>query len=299
MISKLVVMSLLFTTSLSSTFAQNSKYSEKPILRTSALKINVEDMDKALSFYGDKLGFEIADRSGYPQEVVLKTSDNFKLILAKVKKLRKTEDTDTRVGMTLQVNDLNQAIEKMKSLEVEFAEKQPRKEGVGNAIYIVDPFGRKISLMHETIVKNDPFKEPKVYNFGLYVSDMNAGREFYENKLGFIARSERYLPLDMPLGHQDKTFAFMLHYRDWVKPIKSEYPKTAPFYTIVFETNDLAQATKMMKQNNIKIITAKKGKPIVFEDPFGNISELVESVKVSLNSQKTTSTDDTVMSASV
>ncbi len=277
MFSKLIIISSLFAVACVATFAQNPKTSEKLTFRISALKINVDDMNKALAFYVDKLGFEVADRQGFPQEVVFRTDDHFKLILSKVKKLRKTEDSDTHVGLTLQVNDLDQAIAKMKSLGVEFAETKPRKEGVGNAIYIFDPFGRKISLMHEIIVKNDPFTEPKIYNFGLYIPDMSAGREFYENRLGFVARSKKYLPLDMPLGHQDKTFAFMLHYRDWVKSIKSEYPKTAPFYMIVFKTADLMQSVKEMKQNNIKIISAKKGKSVFFEDPFGNVSELFES----------------------
>src|SRR5215207_6377574 len=60
----------------------------KNSLRAWALKINVEEMDRALSFYVEKLGFEVADRSGYPREVVLKTADSFRLILNKVGRLQ-------------------------------------------------------------------------------------------------------------------------------------------------------------------------------------------------------------------
>jgi predicted enzyme related to lactoylglutathione lyase len=94
--------------------AQQSASPAKSSLRTSGLKINVDDMDKALSFYGGKLGFEIADRSDYPRQVVLKTDDSFKLILNRVALLQKAGPGDTQVGLTLQVNDLNQAIEKMR-----------------------------------------------------------------------------------------------------------------------------------------------------------------------------------------
>jgi glyoxylase I family protein len=262
--------------------AQEARSSGKVSLRTSALKINVDDIDKAISFYGDKLGFEVADRSDYPQQVVLKTDDSFKLILNKVRRLQKAGATETQVSLTLQVNDLAQAIAKMRSLNIEFAETTPRKEGVGNAIFILDPFGRKISLMHQTIVKVEPFKEPRVYNFGVLIPEMSAGRDFYADKLGFVVRSEKYLPLDLPLGHDDKTFAFMLHYRPGVTSIKSEYPKAAPFLTMVFETADLSQTVMELRKKKVNIIAPKSSRQkkfVVLADPFGNVSEIVESPK--------------------
>lgn len=262
--------------------AQEAKSPGKVSLRMSTLKINVDDMDKALSFYGDKLGFEIADRTAYPQQVVLKTEDSFKLILNKVGRLQKAGAKETQVSLTLQVNDLEQAIAKMKSLNVEFAETTPRKEGVGNAIFIRDPFGRKISLMHQTIVKVEPFKEPRVYNFGVLIPDISAGRDFYAGKLGFVVRSENYLPLDLPLGHDDKSFAFMLHYRPGVASIKSEYPKAAPFLTMVFETADLSRTVMELRKKKVNIVAAKftkQEKFAVLEDPFGNVSEVIESHK--------------------
>lgn len=280
MISKMLRAGLLLVVCAAAIWAQEAKPSEKVSLRMAALKINVDDMDKAISFYGDKLGFEVAVRSDYPQQVVLKTDDNFKLILNRVKRLQKAGATESQVGLTLQVNDLEQAIEKMRSLNIGFAETTPRKEGVGNAIFILDPFGRKISLMHQTIVKVEPFKEPRIYNFGILIPDMRAGRDFYVDKLNFIVRSEKYLPLDLPLGHEDKTFAFMLHYRPGVASFKSEYPKAAPFLTMVFETADLSRLVTDLKKKRLHFITEKsfaQGKTVVLEDPFGNVSEVVES----------------------
>jgi predicted enzyme related to lactoylglutathione lyase len=246
-------------------------------LRTYGLKINVDEMDKAVSFYVGKLGFEIEDRSNYPNQVSLKTNDRIKLILNKVKKLQKIDATDTRIGLTLQVNDLDVAIARMKAAGLDFGENQKRKEGVGNAISFNDPFGRTISIMHVTIVKVEPFKEPKVYNYGVLVPDMDIARDFYGKKLGFVERSERYLPLDMPLGHADKSFGFMLHVRPNVKSVKNEYPKTFPAFTMLFETSDLSKATAEIKSKGVKIIEKKKS--VIFEDSFGNISEIVESKK--------------------
>ncbi|HKG20811.1 MAG TPA: VOC family protein [Blastocatellia bacterium] len=279
---RLLLINLLLFACCIAASAQEMKADGKPSLRTAALKINVNDMDKALSFYSGKLGFEVADRSDYPRQVVLKTDGSFKLILARVRRLQKVGATETQVGLTLQVNDLDQAIEKMKSLNVEFAETKPRKEGVGNAIFILDPFGMKISLMHQTIARVEPFEGPRIYNFGILIPDMGAAREFYTGKLGFVARSEKYLPLDLPLGHPDNTFGFMLHYRPGVTSIKSEYPQAAPFIIMVFEARDLSQTVRELKKNGVKIIASKspgRGQTIVVEDPFGNVSEVVESRK--------------------
>ncbi len=249
------------------------------LIRTHGLKINVDDVEKALSFYAGKLGFEVEDRSA--DYVVLKSGDREKLILNRVSKLGALGPRDTQLSFTLQVNDLGQTIERMKALGVEFGEKEPRKEAVGNAIFIKDPFGRRISLMHQTIVKVEPFREPKLYNFGFLVPDMQAGRDFYSGKLGFVVRSEKYLPLDLPLGHGDKSFAFMLHYRPGVVRVRSDYPRAASFNTLVFETGDLRAASAELMARGVKFLDREprrtaRGSYLAFEDPFGNVSELLE-----------------------
>lgn len=248
-------------------------------ISTRALKINVADMETAIQFYVDKLGFEIEDRSDYPRQVALKTEDRVKLLLSKVKRLQSVGPKDSHVGLTLQVNDLEKTILRMKSAGVQFGETESRKEAVGNAISIVDPFGHRISLMHQTVVNVPAFKEPRIYNFGVLVPDMNAGQSFYVNKLGFIALTQKYLPLDLPLGHQDRTFGFMLHYREGVQVLRRPDAKASPGYSIVFETEDLPAAVEAMKRNGIEIIEnhpARKAQPatVVFSDSFGNVLEL-------------------------
>jgi catechol 2,3-dioxygenase-like lactoylglutathione lyase family enzyme len=261
---------------------QRTTNDEQNLLRTYGIKLNVDDMAKAKSFYVGKLGFEIDEEKSNADEAVLKTEGQIRLILKKVSRLRKTSESDTGVSFTLQVNDLDEAIKRMRAAGVEFAENTPRKEGVGNAIYIRDPFGRKISLMHQTIVKVEPFKEPKIYNFGFYIPDMAAGREFYSTRLEFVVRSEQYLPLDLPLGHADGTFGFMLHQRDAVTSIKNGYPDTMPYNMIVFETSELAKTLEIISKKSVSIIDRARSKnerlqSVVFEDPFGNISEIVEA----------------------
>lgn len=113
------------------------EFKGKSLMATHGLKINVDDMKKALSFYVQKLGFEIEDRSDYPRRVGLRTDDRIKLILNRVERLRKTGPTDTQVGLTLQVNDLGQTI----------IRKELSKDGRPGRVVFSDPFGNISELV--------------------------------------------------------------------------------------------------------------------------------------------------------
>ncbi len=279
----IILLLIISSSHLKNSDAQVTQLDQESLIRTHGVKINVDDMKKALAFYRDKLAFEVEAGSD-PNYVVLKSADGAKLFLNRVEKLRTVKPLDTKLSFTLQVNDLDQAIARLKALGVEFGEKERRKEAVGNAIFIKDPFGRLISLMHLTLVKTEPFKEPKLYNFGFLVPDMQIGRDFYSNKLGFVVRTEKYLPLDLPLNHQNKSFAFMLHYRPGVMPIKNDQPGLAAFNTLVLETSNIATAAKDFKKKGVKILNGgsrktARGNHLLIEDPFGNVSEIIEVAK--------------------
>lgn len=249
------------------------------LIRTYGIKINVTDMDKAIYFYSGKIGFEIESKKNYPNMVVLKSNDNNKLIPNLVRNLVLEGPNDVRTGLTLQVNNYDQATELLKSKGVDFGDNVKRKEGVGYSIYFSDPFGTQLSTMQVTVYKEEPFTEPRIYNYGILIPDMEKARAFFK-KLGFVERTERYLPLDMPLGHPDNSFGFMLHYRDG---IESLHYNTAndEHIVILFQINDIEAKIKEMKKSNIKFVQSKVqqnglGKYISFRDPFGLVYELIE-----------------------
>lgn len=245
-------------------------------LRVHTVRLNVDDLDKALRFYQQTLGFEVENRE--PQQATLKTNGRVRLSLHKVAGLLKPEANQTRVSLTLQVNNLDEAIVRLTAKGVRFASKERRTEGVGFAITIIDPFERYISLMQITVGKVEPFAEPKIYNFGYYVPEMQAAREFYCGKLGFVALSEKYLPKDLPLGQAQGGFAFMLHYREGVKPVPVSSASAQPLNTLVYATDNLPAAMEQLKARNVNFTTLKKkGEKdrVRFTDPFGNPSELM------------------------
>jgi catechol-2,3-dioxygenase len=271
MLLRVLVTACLFVTFSLIIFAQQQA-STAPTIRTHAIEINVDDLQKAEDFYIGKLGFEIAERK--IGSVTLISGSAVQLVLRKAKTLHKTGADNTGVGLTLQVNDLDEAITRLKSRGIKFDEAGVRKEGVGNAISIYDPFGRRISLMHQTIVKVDPFKEPRIYNFGVKIPDMGVAREFYVNKLGLGVLNERYLPKDLPLTHADRSFAFMLHFREPSQKVKYPYPSTMAFYTMVFATKDLKALYAHLSSVGVEIVH-RSDESIAFRDPFGNVSEVV------------------------
>lgn len=270
----IVYLSVLFTHE-NNVFGQAS-----PVLRTYGIKINVTDMAKAIDFYTRQLGFEIESKIDYPKSVALKSNDSNKLILNLVGNLVEEGAKDCKAGLTLQVNDYDKAVTKMKSSGVNFGSNVKRKEGVGYSIYFSDPFGTMLSTMQVTVVKEDPFPEPRIYNYGILIPDMDKARAFFQ-KLGFVERSEKYLPLDMPLGHTDGSFGFMLHFREGIEPLHYNTANDEHI-VIMFSVTDLASSVQKLKEAGIEIIQSKiqhskLGRYVSFRDPFGMVYELIET----------------------
>lgn len=248
-------------------------------LSTYGIKINVTDMDKAVDFYSRQLGFEIESKKYYPNLVELKSNDQNKFMLRLVRNLVDEGPKDIKAGLTLQVNDYDKAVTGLKERGVDFGNNIKRKEGVGYSIYFSDPFGTQLSTMQVTVVKEEPFTEPRIYNYGILVPDMDKAREFFK-KLGFVERSERYLPLDMPLGHPDKSFGFMLHFREGTEALHYNTANDEHI-VILFKTDNLDSALDDMKKAGVetvqnKIQESELGRYISFRDPFGMVYELME-----------------------
>jgi predicted enzyme related to lactoylglutathione lyase len=150
-------------------------------IRTYGVRINVTDMDKAIDFYSRQLGFEIESKRYYPNLVELKSNDHNKLVLKLVRNLVAEGPKDVKAGLTLQVNDYDKAVAGLKERGVDFGTNVKRKEGVGYSIYFSDPFGTQLSTMQVTVVKEEPFAEPRIYNYGILVPDMDKAREFFKS----------------------------------------------------------------------------------------------------------------------
>jgi lactoylglutathione lyase len=246
-------------------------------IRPYGVKINVLDMEKARDFYCTKLGFVAdAENNGH---LFLKSGNATKLVLRKVSALPPESQTEACAGLCLQVNDLTATMNRLRAQGIDFGDESIRKEGVGNAIHVADPFGKRISLMHQTVRQVEPFPEPRIYNYGFLIPDMNRAMEFYGG-LGFVPLSQKYLPLDMPLANADRSFGFMLHYREGIEAIRHNTPDTQHI-VILFQTSDLDKTISSMKEKGVSFLQKKPvdtqlGRAICYYDPFGYLSEIVE-----------------------
>lgn len=247
-------------------------------IRAYGFKVNVTDLAKAEDFYCGKLGFQI--ESKVEDNLFLKSEKGSKMVIHKVRNLLEENGKEANAGFSMKFNDLDQKIADLKSKGVDFGNNQKRKEGVGYAISVPDPFGKLISLMQITKGKQESFVEPYIYNYGFHVHDMDKAIEFYSSAIGFKQLTQNYMPLDMPLGHQDGSFGFMLHFREGTEAM-AHNSSDSEHVVILFSTPDLETSIKTMKERGVKFLQKKPvnsplGKMISFFDPAGYLSDLIE-----------------------
>ena len=237
-------------------------------------------MDEAISFYSNILGFEVQSKKHYPGSVVLK-NEGIALILSKTERSKYIDSPNVvQTGITFQANDLSDTVSRLKANGVEFLRDSPQKVGVGIAAKFRDPFGNVHSLLEQQVVETPIFQEPRIYNVGFYLSDMEAARKFYCDKLGFTVRTEKYYPPALPLGHRDGTFAFMLHKGDELQSADINY-QTDSQTVLVYETSDLTSAINYLKRSEVSLIhespyDSPEGKLIAFLSPAGLPMEIIE-----------------------
>lgn len=249
-------------------------------MKTYGVKINVADMQQAYSFYVDKLGFKVIAGNDKSEFLFLNGgNEKDMLIIKKVRNLIPEASTEARAILTIQVNNLDSSIMRMKRMGVDFGEERKRKEGVGFAIFCRDPFGTEISVMQITVEDDKRVHEPVVYNYGYRISDMDKSRTFYR-QFGFIEKTDRYLPLDMPLYNADSSFSFMLHYRENIEPV-TQNAADNEHTVILFKTENIQMFYDKYKSTlrfiQKSVMENDYFRYISFSDPDGYISEVIET----------------------
>lgn len=241
------------------------------------VQINCTDMKKGIQFYRDVLGFKIENIDS-TTAVLKPAAGNVMLLLHKVNYLLPMKQTENSATLTFQVNNLDTTMNRLKARGLSFENYQKRKEGVGYAIYFSDPFGTRFSMMEITVGTVTPFSEPKIYNYGYYISDMTLATDFFTKTLSFTVLSTKYLPLDLPVGNPDKSFGFMLHTRPGIEAV--HFNSTASEHLVVlFKTDNISEVSRIMAEKGVKVIETTndpKMRTLSFYDPFGYLSKVIE-----------------------
>jgi len=111
------------------------------------IQINVVDMDEALDFYCDKLGFEVDSREEYPCLVSL-ANEGVYFVLNRVEKpFRVDYPNVAQTLINIQTGDLYAAMADLKAKGVEFIHDEPQICPVGIYAAFRDPFGNAHELL--------------------------------------------------------------------------------------------------------------------------------------------------------
>ncbi len=245
-------------------------------LKFHGVKIKVVDMNEAIDFYVHKLGFQVQSQDEFPDQVILKTN-SFPVYLELTKNNSSSVyPKEARTGLVLQTNKLLPKIDELREEGIEFYDSLLTRNGVGISIPFEDPFGNVLHLIEVQIWPVDGFNEPRVYNAGVTIADMDTAIDFYINKLGFLVWSKNYLPDALPLKHEDESFAFMIHYEDGLAPNSIRYSLEA-HTLLMFETLDLDIYRKELKSKGVSIIDLKSEEKFALKDTEGNMIEVIKA----------------------
>jgi catechol 2,3-dioxygenase-like lactoylglutathione lyase family enzyme len=118
--------------------------------RICVVQINVPDMDRAIEFYTDVLGFSIASRASYPFAVVLE-QDAFTFLLAKCERSATIDYPDVaQTLINIQTADLVASIDELKAKGVDLIHTEPQPCPPGLYAAFRDPFGNVLELLQYT-----------------------------------------------------------------------------------------------------------------------------------------------------
>lgn len=117
--------------------------------KISVIQINVTDMDQAIDFYCNKLGFQIRSREHYPQIVKLEHQPT--LLLYKVDRAVSIEYPHVaQTLVNIETDDLASTLETLQKAGVEVIHKDPVDCPVGIYAAVRDPSGNVLELLQYT-----------------------------------------------------------------------------------------------------------------------------------------------------
>jgi predicted enzyme related to lactoylglutathione lyase len=186
-------------------------------VRHHGVLIRTPDLDAALAFYADGLGFALAEFE--PGRGWARFAANMPLYLEVVGATRLHPENVANSEITFQSNDLDASIGVLQSAGARLTTNEPYATAVGRSIRFADHAGVIHHMMHSA--RPTPlFAEPRIYNCGFDVpaAAIAPTRSLLEGALGFVAMTERYFPPSVPYLETDRSFAFMLHHNQDFEP---------------------------------------------------------------------------------
>lgn len=119
----------------------------KPSPRIAVVQINVTDMDAAMSFYCDVLGFGLESKKYYPSIIRL-SSDNFYFILNLVSRPAAIDYPNmAQIMINIETPNIDETLSHLKSRNVDLIHQTPEICPAGRYAAFRDPFGNVLELI--------------------------------------------------------------------------------------------------------------------------------------------------------
>lgn len=124
------------------------------------VQINVDDLDAAIDFYVDKLGFEVASRRHYP-EVVTLAQPHLAMLLYKVREAHRVDyPVVAQMLVNIESEDLESDLSTLRDRGVEIIHDTPVRCPVGTYAAIRDPAGNVLEIIQYDSVAGDAAADP-------------------------------------------------------------------------------------------------------------------------------------------
>ncbi len=118
------------------------------MLKIAMVQINVTDMDRAIEWYRDTMGFEVSKEHYHHPVAVDLVHQGCRLLLHEAKTKAEIDyPHDAQTLICLETEDLRATVDKLKSRGVEFIQSEPQAFPGGLYIALRDPFGN----VHELV----------------------------------------------------------------------------------------------------------------------------------------------------
>lgn len=188
-------------------------------VRHHGVLIRTPSLDAALAFYGDGLGFAIADFQ--PRAEWARLASNLPIYIEASAAGRLPPHDVANSEITFKSNNLEATQSALRAAGAQNLSEAPYEVAVGRSIHFRDHAGIEHHLLQAN--REGPiFAEPRVYNtgFDVPVAAIEPTRALLERAFGFVPMTERYFPPSVPYLEADRSFAFMLHHHqpgspDW------------------------------------------------------------------------------------
>lgn len=115
--------------------------------RVCVIQINVTDLDEAMDFYVNKLGFEVVSREHYPHLVKL-SGETLPVLLYRVDRRAADEyPNSAQTLMNIETEDLQGTLARLRNEGVEVVHDEPQACPVGIYAALRDPSGNVVELV--------------------------------------------------------------------------------------------------------------------------------------------------------